>query len=891
LLLEGEAGIGKTTLWAAGVEFAHTRGYRVLSGRPGEAEVQLAFAALSDLLADALAETLPHLPEPQQRALEVALLLADPGERPVDQRAVAVGLLSSLRRLAREQPLVLAIDDAQWLDSASAAILDFALRRLEAEPVALLLALRANRSHAVPLDLDRALPEGRLRRISVGPLSRGAIHRLIRTRLDLVFPRPTLVRLHETSGGNPFYALEIARALERHEAVEPAMPLPLPNTLHNLVHARLEALPSDVQELLLVVAALSRPTLRTLEAALGDPDELERGLERSAQAGVTEAQGERIGFTHPLFASVLYSETPRGRRRRLHQRLGEVVRDPEERARHLALGSAQPDSVVAAAVEEGAERARARGAPDAAAELEEQALRLTPREHIEEIRGRRLAAADHHFRAGDGTRATALLEDALTDSPPGRERAEILARLAAVRGESEISHITLELGRAALAEAEGDSRLEAEINLTLATAAQSCEGLEIAHAHAAAAVERAEGLDDPSLLAACLAMEGFIEFWLGRGVQQEKMERALVLERSCDRIWTHVSPSALLGYQLKWVGDLARSRMLLEGFRDRAHEEGDASLAVALHYLTLLELLAGDWERAMRYADEAHEFAEESGRNTPGYAGAQAVVAAHLGRVGATRRCAREAFHRTGQPVLALLARWALGHLELALGNAAAARHHLEPATALCRKLGVEEPAMLFWFPLEVEALITIGELDEAEALLDWVEERALRLDRAWALATGHRGRGLLAAARGDLAGALAAFERALAEHERVPQRFELAGTLLALGQTQRRAKQKRAARESLEAAAAIFEQLGARLWTERARAELARIGGRASNRGELTPTELRIAELVSEGRTNREVAAALFVTPRTVEWNLTKIYAKLGIHSRAHLARRLAAR
>jgi DNA-binding CsgD family transcriptional regulator len=785
--------------------------------------------------------------------------------------------------------VVVAVDDLQWLDRPTASVLAFALRRVGSEPVALLATLRTEDDRTAFGELERVIREQRLRRLELGPLSVGALHRLIRSRLGVVFPRPTLMRLHEVSGGNPFYALELARALERHGGAESGGRLPIPESLHELVRARLAALPADTQQVLLAAAALSQPTFESVGAALDDPDRVAEALGQSARAGVIELQGERIRFTHPLLASVLYSQSAPPERRKLHRRLGEVTRDPEERARHLALASVEPDPHVASALDQGAVRARARGAPDAAAELEEQALRLTPPEQNAEVRRRRLAAADHHFIAGDIARARALLEDALADSPPGRERAEALAQLVTVRGEAEGPGVMAELGRAALAEAEGDARFQADTNLKLAWATYMSGSAAIADDHARAAVEVAEGIGDRSLLAVCLATTGFMDFQLGRGLQLEKMERALALERSCEHIWIDYRPSVLIGWQLMWIGDLARSRALVEGVRDLARKEGDASLATVLFYLTFLELLAEDWQRAARYADDAYELAAQSGRELTAYSVAKAVVAAHLGLADPARRAAEEALARAEQPMLSQRGRWALGHLELSLGNPATAREHFQPATSSIRALGIEEPAMLFWFPLEVEALIGIGELEEAEALLDWVEERALRLDRAWALATGHRGRGRLAAARGDLPGALAAFERALAEHERVPQRFELAGTLLALGETQRRAKQKRSARESLEAAVAIFEQLGARLWAERARAELGRIGGRAPAAGELTPTEHRVAELVAQGHTNREVAAALFVSVRAVEWNLSNIYRKLGLRSRTELAHHLA--
>jgi DNA-binding CsgD family transcriptional regulator len=886
LLLEGEPGIGKTTLWKEAVADARERSFHVLACRPGGAEVQLSFAALGDLLEEVLVAALPELPTPRRRALEVALLLEEARGRPPDQRAVGLAFLDVLRLLARSSPVLLAVDDLQWLDRPSAIALEFALRRLEGEAVAILAALRVEEARGIRLDLERALPEGRLQRLRLEPLSPGALHRLLRSRLGTVFPRPTLRHLYEASGGNPFYALEIARALDRR-GEQPAIgePLPIPEDLSDLVRARLEGLAPAALKVVKIVAALANPTLAVVTTAAPASDQ--EAIEEAVAAGVIELEGDRLRFSHPLLGSATYSALAPLEQRGLHRHLAAVVTDIEQRARHLALSAEAPEPDVADVLDEAAKHASSRGAPDAAAELAEQSLRLTSPERPEDLHRRRLALADHHFTAGNIPRARTLLEEALADSPPGRERAEVLGQLATVRGESDSARVGVDLCRAALKEAEGDARLEANLNLTLAFVTSLSENLHIADAHARAAVEHAQEVADPSLLAACLAAEGLIDFCLGRGVQLEKMERALALERSSEHVWTDVRPSTLFGFQLKWVGDLARSRVLLERVRDLAGKEEDASLSTALYYLAFLELLAEDWQRAARYADEAYEVAEQSGRDLTNIAGAQAVVAAHLGFAESARRHAGEGITR-GEGGFAQLSNWALGHLEVSLGNLPAARPHLKRATASYRALANEEPAMFFWFPLEVETLIGLGELDEAEALLDWVEERALRLDRAWALATGYRGRGLVAAARGDLAEAFAAFERALAEHERVPQRFELACTLLALGSTQRRAKKKRPARESLQSALAIFQNLGARLWAEKARAELARIGGRALASGGLTPTEQRVAALVAEGRSNREVAATLIVAPRTVEWNLTKIYAKLGVHSRAELAYRL---
>jgi predicted ATPase len=212
LLIEGEAGIGKTTLWTAGVATALERRRRVLRCRPAEAEAQLSFAALVDLLEGVLDEVLPLLPAPQRHALEVAMLRDDGGGAPVDQRAVAVAALAVVRRLARSGPLVVAVDDAQWLDPPSARVLEFVVRRLTDEPVGFLVAVRTGGAGRVPLGLDQALPPDRLTGLRVGPLSLGALSSLIRSRLAATLLRPTLLRIHQATGGIAIYEMTTEQA-------------------------------------------------------------------------------------------------------------------------------------------------------------------------------------------------------------------------------------------------------------------------------------------------------------------------------------------------------------------------------------------------------------------------------------------------------------------------------------------------------------------------------------------------------------------------------------------------------------------------------------------------------------------------------------------------------
>jgi hypothetical protein len=308
LLLGGAAGIGKTTLWHAGVSSARARGHRVLSCRAAESEARLSYAALGDLFDFEL----PDLPAPQQRALDAALLRAELEGAPPDQRAVSVASLGVLRALAASGPVLVAIDDVQWLDVPSTRVLAFAVRRLEDAPIGILVALRVG-SGGDPLGLDQAGPALTLHRLSIGPLREEAMTRLLRDRTQGDLTHPILLRLHRISEGNPFFALEIARALTG-QGVRPAPGelIPVPDDLQALLGARLAALPSSAADGLLVVAAASRPTEDLVVAAAARPDWASAGMRRAEQAGILQRAGGRIGFTHPSWGR---PSTPRPRRR------------------------------------------------------------------------------------------------------------------------------------------------------------------------------------------------------------------------------------------------------------------------------------------------------------------------------------------------------------------------------------------------------------------------------------------------------------------------------------------------------------------------------------------------------------------------------------------------
>jgi DNA-binding CsgD family transcriptional regulator len=902
VVLEGEAGIGKTTVLAAAREAARHRSYRILSCRTAETEAQLSFAALRDLLDDAFEEVAPGLPAPQRHALAVAMLREEPEAVRAEAGAVAAALLGSLRALASAGPLVVAVDDVQWLDGPSATVLEFAARRLRSERVALLFTRRLEGANGLPLGLDRALPESRLRRIVLGPLTLSALHSILETRLGLSFPRPVLHRVHDSCGGNPFFALELARAIQRSGGyLAPGGHLPVPANLHELVRARIAALPDTAVDALAAAAALSRPTVGLLTAA-SDYDPAP-DLDLAVAAHVIEIEGERIRFTHPLLASAVYADVAPGKRRELHRGLADLVDDAEERARHLALTASGPAAEVAAALDEAAGRARARGAPGAAAEHAERALQLTPEDRNEDALRRRLIAAGHHFEAGDAGRARLLLEEAVAEAPPGPRRAEALNQLARAHAFEADLTMAMKLHQEALAEAEEDSSLRAEAEGGLATVLlRTLEDLPAAVRHARRASELAERHGDIHLLSDFLGTQALIEGLLGEPVAVETMQRAASLGRDASEaeLPSYYFPRGLwgagfmAGVLLTWHDAIDDARSALAEARRRAVELGDeSSLPLILRWASYAEWLAGDWPEALRLADAGYEVATQAGQMSQQavLAGTKGLVLAHLGKVDEARAAAEEGCRvsaATGASFGTIVSVSALGFLEFALGNPEGAHGHLGPLADRLEAGGVKEPGATRFVPLEIESLIALDRLAEAEALLERLEERAVKLDRASALSSSRRCRGLLFAAQGNLDRALSELREAVTAAAQAPIPFERARALLALGQVERRAKQRRAARETLQAALARFKELGAGLYVEKAEAELARIGGRTPTQGQLTATEHRLAELVSEGRSNKEVAAALFVTPKTVETKLSRIYQKLGIHSRAELTRLL---
>ena len=869
--LEGEPGIGKSTLWLAGVEHARSLGRRVLLARPVEAERGLAYAGLGDLFEGVLDDVLDRLSAPRRRALEAALLLVDATPDAVDPRAIGIAVRDALDVLAEVRPPLVAIDDVQWLDAASAGALAFALRRLGARSVFVLLARRrVEGAQRAELDPHGALPDADVQRLQLGPLSVGALHAFLRDRVGRAFARQTLLRIHDQSGGNPFYALEIAHALGAD--VDPTRPLPVPVALEELVHRRLSVLPAPTRAALALAAAVGTASESLLERAGVAPE----ALVPAVDAGVIVRDRGTIRFTHPLLASAAYDGS-------VHGRLAKVVDDPLARARHLALSSDSPNADIARALDDAAQLATERGAAALAAELDEHALRLTPAAEIEDRHRRALATARAHQAAGEWTRAQAIARELLVETGPGPEHAELLVLLA----EFEVDELAVPLLEEALDEAAARPDLHLRIRIRLARSRRYTSGFAAAYAEARAAVAVAEELDDDALRVSALSAAGF----LGRNVlATEPLAYAAqaheIAARSGDPGLLKHS-AAVLGQVLVDHGEYEAARALLERGYDDWRERDERFVADLLWTLAWLELWTGNFERAADCAMRSNEISfqygvEEHPDPLPG-----AWTAAYRGQLDLARELAErglalceEQIHVAGPlfpGVLGLIASWS-GDIESGVA-------HFADADRLAFAVDWRNPHKRPWTADSVEALLELGRIEEAVRVLDVWEGDACALARPRVLAQVTRCRGLVAAADGRLDEASSLLERAIEEHERVGDGFGRARVLLALGAVRRRQRQKAAARSAIEQAVTAFTGLGAATWAGRARSELGRIGGRTREEG-LTAAERRVATLVARGRTNREVAAALFLAERTVETHLSHVYAKLGVRSRAELAR-----
>jgi DNA-binding CsgD family transcriptional regulator len=905
LAITGDAGIGKTMVWKHVLQAARGSA-EVLSCQPALAERPLAFSALGDLFGDVAAKVRPALPDPRRPAVRAALQRgtsagpgpAGPSEAPrprPERQVLARGVLDALRALAASAPLVIAIDDVQWLDRPSARVLEFCLRRLTDEPVAILLTFRRH-SGVFPLGLGQALPPDRVRRVALGPLSLGAIGEIVRLRLGTALPRYALTRLYEACGGNPFYAVECARALlECAHLPRTNEPIPVPSSLGDLVRRRVQRLGPAARQAGRLVAASSDPRERLIRAACDDGESW-AAIDEAVDAGIIERDGDALRFTHPLLRSVLYGGMRLNERREIHRRLATAAEDLEQRAWHLALGADRPSAEIAVMLDRAARHAASRGAPEDAAASQEQATRLTPAGQADAARERTVRAADYHFRAGDISRSRELIQSALAGCPAGSLRAPLLVRLATIHYHQSDWPLAEQTFGQAAREAPADPALCAQVEQELAFARLVAGDLPGAAGWAAASLRSAQRAADPGLTAHSLARIALFEFLRGNGIRSDLLERAEMLDAASDEEpigrLPMLDPSLVAGLILKWCDRLDEARLrLADRYRHALDRGNEAGLPFLLYHFSQLECWAGRWDCAEEYALEGCRVSDETNQEPmkPATLYSLALVRAHRGQVEDARRLAAETLalcDRTTNVPLVSMADSVLGFVALSLDDYQATHDHLGRIAEASAAVGLGEPSVIKFLPDEIEALTALGQVDLARSFTRQLEARGKSLGRPWALAAGARCRAYLAAVDGDLDQAAAACEQALSHHEQLPMPFELGRTLLVKGMVERRGKGKSTARTSFGQALAIFESLGAPLWADKARRELSKIAGRAPARG-LTDTEHRIAALVAQGQTNRQVAAAMFVTENTVQTHIRHIFRKLGVRSRTELAAR----
>lgn len=893
-LIEGDAGIGKTTLANAAIDLALSRGYRVAVTRMSEPDTGASYTGLGDILGDVPTRILEGLPAPQRDALDAALLRAAPEDSAQGARAVSMATLAVLRALSDRRPVLIAVDDLQWIDSSTGFALAFALRRLQTEAVGFIATKRLGTTPPpAARELERALPADRLTRLHIRSLTAAATRALLRDGLSAELPHSVSARIHTLSQGNPFYALEIGREVLRQGVPAPGAPLPVPDAASDILRQRIALLSAPTISVLRVAASAARPTVELIRRAAPQLD-VDAALVEAERAGLVVVEEGRVGFRHPLFASAISASMPAPDLRALHRTLAAVSTDEEERARHLALSSLGPDGEIAAALQSAALRARRRGAGADAAELASLAAVHTPLDQASDRARRTVNAAMFAFEAGDANRAESLLEGAVRTSRPGPERAEVLNSICEMSWQDTVR--VEHYARMAIAEAGDDGPLAAAANGSLAWAALYRGQLATAVERAADAIQLAES--DPVELADALSISALSGFLLGRPPAAE-LDRAIELQEQAEdtALVVYSKPGVVRGLASMWAGDLASARHQLEEQLASFESQGRfVARDEVLCYLAQLECRAGDWKRAEAHADECLEIGEESGhlRGRGQSLYPRAWVSALLGDLAAARAQAGDGLALSSECQDRLAAAGNAGVLtlvELTDDNAAAAaRHGAIVVDFLCQS-GAVEPGVVPFIADVVEARIAVGDLAGARAIVE--DERLMgRLaSHPGSRVTSPRAEALVLAADGDLGAALDLLDASIDGPEVAAQPFELARALLVRGGVRRRSRHKSRAAADLEAARAAFESLGAVAWATRAHRELARVTGGRPGKATLSPTERRVAELVARGLTNREVADQTFVSVKTVEATLSRVYRKLGIRSRAELAAVIAGR
>jgi DNA-binding CsgD family transcriptional regulator len=877
LALVGEPGIGKTAL--LGYAARHAAGMQLLRARGIESEAQIPFGSLLELIRPALM-LLDTIPRPQAAALEGALALR-PGTTQ-DRFAVGAATLSILAAYADRAPVVVLVDDAQWLDGSSAQALLFAFRRLVADPIAVFVAARDGE----PSLLDGAdLPVHRMSGLTSDEAA---------TLLRGLAPA-AVTRLHQATAGNPLALLELAPDALDLALAPVGAPVVVSTRISRAFLQRAGQLDQATRQALVLSAASDTGDLPTLERAAARLGTDLSALADAESAGLVTLHAGVVEFRHPLARSAIYAEAAPGQRRDAHRALAAALpdRDIDRRAWHLAAAAAGTDDRASAALEQAGTRSKDRSAYATAAAAFERAGRLAA---SGERRGRLLReSAEAGWLAGSTDRAIALLEEArASTSDPATliDIDELSGHIATRCGPVMRGHAIL-TAIAGKTDPERAVAILAEAALACMMAGNAAEMLAVA--------ERVQAVlpAQPSSRAHFQAVmtAGMARIFGGDAAAgAEAVHEAVTLVESSADLQDDLQLIPWLALGPLFLRQADAGRLLLDqALRTARARAAVGAVPFVLNLVARGQAATDRWAAAAANYQEAIELARETGQRselTFALAGL-ASLQARRGRELQSRACATEALslaHELGTGLYEIWTAAALGELALSLGDAASAAESFEHQQRLLRDRGITDADLSPAAEL-TDVYVRLGLTDQARRAATEYVAAASTKGQPWPCARALRCQGLLAAD----ADYPAYFEQAILLHEQTPDVFETARTRLAYGERLRRVRNRILAREQLRAAADIFERLDARPWADRARAELAATGETRRRRDpstieELTPQELQIALLLAAGRTTRETAAALFLSPKTVEYHLRHVYEKLGIHSREELAQALAA-
>ena len=773
------------------------------------------------------------------------------------------------------------------LTERALAAVTFAMRRIRSIPVGVLICSRSGTTNAV--GLAESVPDPAWSQaLTLRGLTDTDLFHIVRDRLGLALSLPQLTRIGVASEGNPYVAIELARAL-RAGGDSTATDLPVPQSLQSLAAVQLGGLSPAALDAVLAVACTAHPTLKLMRL-IG----LQEAFEEAESLGIVALAGGRIEFAHPLLAAAALGLASPPALRSMHARLGAAVVEPESVARHRALAVPEPDDAVAAALDAAVDSAIARGAAIAALELARLALDRTADTAGAAAWARRVRLAERLHVSGSTVEAGRLLDGLAEGCPPGSIRARGWLLLTEVMYQTTSVDPAVRCAQAAIADAVDDPVLRARAWLSLSVLSSNAAETTRYVAAARACLDESS-VQDPELLAWVACEEVSARFHRGEGLDREALDGALARERS-GRVWSSGDQvAATRPVLLKWADHYVDALVALEELRDKAREEGNDGLLpyVSGHIPVILLRLGRTGEAetaAAQHLAEAEAAGQESQRVQALYN--TAFVDAHLGHLDSAWKAANQivAWADGEDDVwMQMSAAGVLGFIALGRNDVFAARTWFDRWATSCEALGLVDPGVSRHHGDHVEVLLATGGADEAAARTDDLQERARRAGRVSASAVAARCQALLASTAGDHDLAVRHLLEALRLHHLCPVPFEQARTLLTAGFVHRRAKRKREARSFLVQSASAFTGLGATGWAARAESELQRVAARPGSSLELTPTEQRVAELAGSGLTNREVAERVFISPKTVESNLARVYRKLGITSRAELGAKMA--